>query len=229
MELPHLGSRCTDADCNQLDFLPIKCDACEKIFCVDHFKYENHRCAVAQRRNNVVPTCSLCDNLVPSKGLPEAEAMKIHLENNCSRYRKTRLFSNRCNEKQCKRKELIRITCEDCEMSFCIKHRHPRDHDCGGKAVARELRVKAIESRSRETKEEENSGATAGTLATNCAEEHRLVNQGRDSNRVTTDTVASTNANLSEEEALALAIAMSTLEAKKREEQSQKRLVHAPA
>nr|KAF6451433.1 zinc finger AN1-type containing 2B [Molossus molossus] len=27
---------------------------------------------------------------------------------------------------------MMRLTCERCGRNFCIKHRHPLDHDCSG-------------------------------------------------------------------------------------------------
>ena len=74
MELPHLGEHCTENTCKRLgtfsclclvsvcdlnfdsiikknvshvDFLPMKCDACEDIFCKDHITYANHKCTSA--------------------------------------------------------------------------------------------------------------------------------------------------------------------------------------
>ncbi|PIK47571.1 putative AN1-type zinc finger protein 2B-like isoform X1 [Apostichopus japonicus] len=45
MEFPDLGQHCSNSSCKQLDFLPMKCDACSKIFCdlqaSDSLKPEN--------------------------------------------------------------------------------------------------------------------------------------------------------------------------------------------
>lgn len=46
MEFPDLGSQCSYASCQQLDFLPFKCNKCNKIFCLEHMKYDNHQCPV---------------------------------------------------------------------------------------------------------------------------------------------------------------------------------------
>ena len=44
MELPHLGEHCSEASCKQLDYLPMKCDACNDLFCKDHLMYDDHVC-----------------------------------------------------------------------------------------------------------------------------------------------------------------------------------------
>lgn len=33
-----------------LDFLPLKCDACEQIFCTDHITYAQHNCTSAYKK-----------------------------------------------------------------------------------------------------------------------------------------------------------------------------------
>ena len=95
MELPHIGIRCHDPECNQLDFLPIKCDACKNTFCADHYKYALHGCKDAEKKNKVVPTCDRCQSLVPAGKLSEDEAMKLHLSKNCTPYKKTKIYTNR--------------------------------------------------------------------------------------------------------------------------------------
>ena len=44
MELPTLGKNCMRADCNVLDFLPIKCQYCGDFFCSKHFLPSDHDC-----------------------------------------------------------------------------------------------------------------------------------------------------------------------------------------
>ena len=95
MELPHIGLRCIIPECKQLDFLPIKCDACNGIFCAEHYKYSQHNCAEARESNNVVPVCEKCQTLVPPKNLSADDAMKLHLLNHCSPYKKERIYTNR--------------------------------------------------------------------------------------------------------------------------------------
>ena len=62
MEFPDLGSHCANSACNRLDFLPLKCDACGKLFCSDHLAYDSHDCPEKYRKNAQVCKKSL-DNL----------------------------------------------------------------------------------------------------------------------------------------------------------------------
>ncbi|KAG8428894.1 hypothetical protein GDO86_018968 [Hymenochirus boettgeri] len=50
MEFPDLGKHCSEPTCKQLDFLPLKCDACERIFCKDHITYALHKCSSAYKK-----------------------------------------------------------------------------------------------------------------------------------------------------------------------------------
>lgn len=61
MELPQLGVNCFLKNCNQLDYLPVKCDACKLKFCSHHWKYEAHDCPNRHVKNVQVPVCPLCD------------------------------------------------------------------------------------------------------------------------------------------------------------------------
>lgn len=40
------------------------------------------------------------------------------------------IFTNKCSKGGCKQKEMMRVTCDQCRLNFCLKHRHPLDHDC---------------------------------------------------------------------------------------------------
>ncbi|KAI9296105.1 hypothetical protein K502DRAFT_364460 [Neoconidiobolus thromboides FSU 785] len=44
MEFPDIGEQCTISSCNQLDFLPFKCNNCLKTFCPSHFQSTEHPC-----------------------------------------------------------------------------------------------------------------------------------------------------------------------------------------
>ncbi|KAL2765953.1 AN1-type zinc finger protein 2A isoform 2 [Daubentonia madagascariensis] len=51
MEFPDLGKHCSEKTCKQLDFLPLKCDACKQDFCKDHFTCAAHRCPFAFKKH----------------------------------------------------------------------------------------------------------------------------------------------------------------------------------
>ncbi|GJQ65320.1 hypothetical protein Trydic_g7436 [Trypoxylus dichotomus] len=136
MEFPHLGNHCSNQNCNKLDFLPIKCDACGKIFCNEHFHYTTHNCTDAYKKDNQVPVCPLCNVPIPVGNQPPDSAVGAHMDNDCQSdpaKNRRRVFTNKCSKKGCKIKEVIPVLCNDCSMNFCLKHRHPVDHSCQGK------------------------------------------------------------------------------------------------
>ncbi|XP_013776706.1 AN1-type zinc finger protein 2A-like isoform X2 [Limulus polyphemus] len=135
MEFPDLGEHCTDLTCNQLDFLPMKCDACSKIFCKDHFPYGQHNCEKAYQKDVQVPVCPLCNKPVSVKrGEPPDITVGEHIDRDClsDPAAKRKIYTNRCSLKGCKQKELIPVICSQCKQNFCLKHRHPADHKCEG-------------------------------------------------------------------------------------------------
>lgn len=146
MELPHIGENCALKDCNRLDFLPVKCDACGDVFCLEHYQYEKHSCKKAQNRNVQVPVCPLCSEPVASRAnqLPDL-AVSQHIDQYCKRNeliknrRKPKTNLQTCTFKSCKQKDLIYLECSDCRAKFCIKHRHPNDHQCPGPSATTNL------------------------------------------------------------------------------------------
>ncbi|XP_060521493.1 AN1-type zinc finger protein 2A-like [Cylas formicarius] len=139
MELPHLGKHCSKSGCNKLDFLPIKCDACDYLFCDEHYVYSSHDCQNSYKKNNQVPVCPLCNIPIPiQKGQHPDYVVGAHIDSDCQsdpakNHRK--VFTNKCSYKKCKTKEVIPVICKDCSTNFCLKHRHPTDHNCEGKSA----------------------------------------------------------------------------------------------
>ncbi|KAG8145772.1 hypothetical protein E2320_012253 [Naja naja] len=50
MEFPDLGQHCSERSCRRLDFLPLKCNACQELFCKDHIIYSRHKCSSAYKK-----------------------------------------------------------------------------------------------------------------------------------------------------------------------------------
>ncbi|XP_075035684.1 AN1-type zinc finger protein 2A [Mixophyes fleayi] len=140
MEFPDLGKHCSEVTCKQLDFLPLKCDACEELFCKDHITYDHHKCSSAYIKDVQVPVCPLCGAAVPVKrGVLPDLAVELHINRNCgydSSMRKQKIFTNRCGKAGCRKKELMKVECVQCGSNFCLSHRHPLDHDCQTKGPA---------------------------------------------------------------------------------------------
>ncbi|XP_063041671.1 AN1-type zinc finger protein 2A isoform X2 [Engraulis encrasicolus] len=143
MEFPDLGEHCSEKSCKRLDFLPMRCDACEEIFCKDHITYANHKCNSSYKKDVQVPVCPLCNTPIPIKRgeMPDIKVGE-HIDRDCKSdpaQRKRKIFTNKCSKGGCKQKEMIRVTCDDCHQNYCLKHRHPLDHDCkaDGKSVSK--------------------------------------------------------------------------------------------
>ncbi|XP_041085592.1 AN1-type zinc finger protein 2B-like isoform X2 [Polyodon spathula] len=90
-----------------------------------------------------VPVCPLCNTPIPvSRGeMPDIKVGE-HIDGDCKSdpaRRKRKIFTNKCSKGGCKQKEMIKVTCDQCHLNFCLKHRHPLDHECkaNGHAVSK--------------------------------------------------------------------------------------------
>jgi len=89
MEFPHLGKHCSEKSCNKLDFLPMKCDACNSIFCSEHFNYSKHSCPSAHQKSVQVPICPLCNEPVPTpRDVPPDNSVSEHIDRYCKSEKK---------------------------------------------------------------------------------------------------------------------------------------------
>jgi len=152
MEFPHLGKQCSEPSCKKLDFLPVKCDACEKLFCHEHMKYATHGCCSAYKKDVQVPVCPLCNTPIPvRRGEPPDIAVGAHIDTDCQSdpaRNKRKVFTNKCSVKGCKGKEIVRVICKECSLNFCLRHRHTADHNCQGRqAASRNRSAEAASSR----------------------------------------------------------------------------------
>ncbi len=124
MELSGVGKHCEVTNCKQLDFLPFKCDGCQKVFCAEHRKYESHKCGTPKVKDKVVPTCPLCSKPVSVKdGEDINKVIDSHITAGCKDERQERIFTNQCTMKGCKKAELVPITCKQCKNKFCLQVR----------------------------------------------------------------------------------------------------------
>ncbi|KAL5011876.1 hypothetical protein ScPMuIL_010427 [Solemya velum] len=136
MEFPSLGQQCFENTCKQLDFLPMKCDACSNIFCSDHIQYTSHSCPDSYKKDNQVPVCPLCNKPIPVKKgeLPDVVVGR-HIDSDCQSdpaKERRKIYTNKCSHKGCKQKELVPVKCSKCHKNYCLKHRHEEDHNCQG-------------------------------------------------------------------------------------------------
>ena len=88
-----------------------------------------------------VPVCPLCQRPIPvtKRGDPPDLAVSRHIDSECQSdpaKERRKVFDQRCAVRKCKKKEMIKIRCDDCGRNHCLSHRHPQDHDCKGKPSA---------------------------------------------------------------------------------------------
>ncbi|XP_037820484.1 AN1-type zinc finger protein 2A [Lucilia sericata] len=212
MEFPHLGQHCNEKTCNRLDFLPMKCDACNQVFCSSHFNYEQHNCASGLRKDYQVPLCPLCGEPVPTApGVEPDLTVGQHIDQQCKSDSR-KIFTNRCSYKNCKRKELIPVNCSQCKRNFCLRHRHTADHECQSSSLKNEtdqkrnMAAKAAEQRRTQKPPNTlfNTAPKPTTAAVRAAAAQRLT--------AGSSQMQTIQGNISEDEALARAIALSIME-----------------
>jgi len=128
-----IGKVCSFPGCSLTDFLPSKCGACGKTFCYQHALGQKHQC---QRRDALVPTCPLCNALVPltSPEEPVDQAVDAHIRRGCMPARRDPAPTFACDMIGCtskERSESLLTRCDGCGRRHCLSHRHPADHRCG--------------------------------------------------------------------------------------------------
>uniref|UniRef100_A0A0B7AZ97 AN1-type domain-containing protein n=1 Tax=Arion vulgaris TaxID=1028688 RepID=A0A0B7AZ97_9EUPU len=217
MEFPRLGQHCNEDSCKQLDFLPMKCDACSKIFCRDHIVYATHYCSESYRKNNQVPVCPLCSLPCPIKKgeLPDTVVGK-HIESDClsdPAIKRRKVYVHRCSKKGCKKREIVPVACATCRLNFCFHHRHTQDHNCkgfqnSGKSVSN-AGVAAILRAQQVSKKSSSSQSTLVTQSTDHNQPEASKIHSDDAKAAVEVNLSSLQGSLSEEDALAMALQMS--------------------
>ncbi|KAI8074365.1 hypothetical protein BC940DRAFT_288055 [Gongronella butleri] len=225
MELPDIGKHCTFGGCKQLDFLPYTCYHCKKIFCQEHFKLEDHHCPVRSDPNFDVrvPTCPICEQPVPG---PRHEDPNIrvnrHIQNNCAQDKKP---SNLCNQKACKAKLLVPMTCTACGLNFCVKHRLELDHQCEGRgarggskhpskrasdgSLQKKAGFAALLRQKKANQPAASSSTPATSSATNKTQRHQAALKPQQQQRLQQLQALSSRKTLSDQEQIELATLMS--------------------
>ncbi|XP_044294058.1 AN1-type zinc finger protein 2B [Varanus komodoensis] len=221
MEFPDLGAHCSEPSCKRLDFLPLKCDACEQLFCTDHVAYAHHHCTSAYKKDVQVPVCPLCSTPIPVKRgeMPDI-VVGAHIDQDCKSdpaLRKRKIFTNKCQRPGCKQREMMKVLCDQCHGNFCLKHRHPLDHGCNGAGHSLSKAGNAAIARAQKSaKASTSTTSTSGAvgLVANPPTASRASEMARAPRPQSTSPPAITLQNgLSEEEALQRALEMSLAEA----------------
>jgi len=88
---PEKYQHCQNQNCNQMNFLPINCTACNKKFCHECYKYEDHGCT-----KNVdsfqIPSCFACGKNVPflDSSRNAEKSIDFHIRFHCEKTEKMR-------------------------------------------------------------------------------------------------------------------------------------------
>ena len=135
---PELGAHCQHSDCNQLDFLPFKCDACLKVFCLEHRTSKSHQCPKPDHNNRrvvVCETCSMSIEITNGEDNEKAIQEKHERSGDCDPSKKKKPT---CSVKRCK--EILTFsntsTCKTCQTQVRLKHRFPADHACKNSSIS---------------------------------------------------------------------------------------------
>ncbi|TSS23710.1 MICAL-like protein 2 [Bagarius yarrelli] len=173
-----------------------------------------------------VPVCPLCNTPIPIKRgeMPDIKVGE-HIDRDCKSdpaQRKRKIFTNKCSKGGCKQKEMIRVTCDQCHLNYCLKHRHPLDHDCkaDGKPVSKSghaalMRAQGAASSSAVGSAVVGSSTSAGRAArsqTNSAQRNSASSVVPPPAQNIIPSSASYQAGLTEDQALQRALEMSLAE-----------------
>lgn len=158
MEIPELGTNCAFAGCGQLDFLPFTCKGCGETFCLEH-----RSCHGCQAGASSDATCIVCPICACSVKYVEGEDINVtyerHMQTTCDPTKYAKIAKKpRCPVPGCKEKltSVNSFKCKDCRVEVCLKHRFPKDHQCGSlnegrhqapADVMRRLSVQAAQTR----------------------------------------------------------------------------------
>lgn len=110
-----IGMHCQYTYCNQLDFLPFRCESCRGTFCLDHRSETGHQCPkagewAARRRRANLATPSL------GAGKMMKDIQKPCASPSCKTVIGTSLVTG--------------VHCSTCNRDYCLKHRLKEEHDC---------------------------------------------------------------------------------------------------
>ncbi|MCJ1354428.1 MAG: hypothetical protein MMC33_004416 [Icmadophila ericetorum] len=114
-----IGAHCHYEYCNQLDFLPFRCESCKHTFCLEHRTESGHKCTragawAAARRAQQQSLTSTTSQTPSSKPTLATGTQCSHPT--CKTYVHT--LSN------------VGVHCQTCNREYCLKHRFQDEHLC---------------------------------------------------------------------------------------------------
>ncbi|CAH8607950.1 unnamed protein product [Schistosoma curassoni] len=100
----NIGAHCSEKDCRQLDFLPIHCEHCDRVFCKIHSSITAHNCPIS------------------------SSTYKCHQSS--SQFRSDDANDNICDYHLCNERQLVLLSCDGCYGNFCTSHKQKEVHQC---------------------------------------------------------------------------------------------------
>uniref|UniRef100_A0A1B6D899 AN1-type domain-containing protein n=1 Tax=Clastoptera arizonana TaxID=38151 RepID=A0A1B6D899_9HEMI len=109
MEFPELTEKCDFEQCKRLDFLPVPCTYCSKVFCQAHSSIDSHKCSIIQPDIKDI-----------------GQGLTKDIQKHSTNYKHTTL-TNQCVEENCTLigKILTHYDAED-RCSVFVEHNHKR-------------------------------------------------------------------------------------------------------
>uniref|UniRef100_A0A5K4ENM1 Putative zinc finger protein n=1 Tax=Schistosoma mansoni TaxID=6183 RepID=A0A5K4ENM1_SCHMA len=104
----NIGAHCSQEDCKQLDFLPIHCEHCDRIFCKIHSSITAHNCPIS------------------------SSTYQCHQAS--SQSRSDDANDKICDYHLCNQRQLVLLSCDGCYGNFCTSHKQKEVHQCSGLA-----------------------------------------------------------------------------------------------
>lgn len=113
-----IGAHCQYSYCNQLDFLPFRCQSCRGTYCLDHRTETSHKC---ERAGEWAAAKRKAAGLFPSSNAPSGGKPTLHMATQCW-HTSCKTYINTLNS--------IGVRCPTCNRQYCLKHRLQEDHTC---------------------------------------------------------------------------------------------------
>lgn len=124
-----IGAHCQYNYCNQLDFLPFRCESCKGTYCLDHRTETAHKCAhagewAAAARRKATGAAGNNSSLSPS----------LSPSGTSGNGKPSLLTATQCSHPQCRTYintlNSVAVACPTCRRHYCLKHRLREDHSC---------------------------------------------------------------------------------------------------
>ena len=118
-DLDSIGAHCHYTYCNQLDFLPFRCESCKHTYCLDHRTETAHSCPKAgewAKARRAQETSAAPSTASPANGKPTLSTATQCSHPACKTYINTHTS--------------VGVGCQNCNRQYCLKHRLREDHDC---------------------------------------------------------------------------------------------------